>query len=186
MGKLIFGSNQSLDGWTETSTGALDWAPPDEEVFAFVTERMRSAGTYLYGRRMYETLAVWETDPALGAGSELEGAYAETWKAAEKVVYSTTLEATWTERTRLEARFDPDAVRELKATTDHDLLIGGPNLAAQAFDGGLVDECWLLVWPIVLGSGRAAALQGTSPLELELLDERRFANGVVHLHHRVR
>lgn len=182
---MVFGSNMSLDGWTETASGAFDWAPPDDEVFAFITERMRSAGTYLYGRRMYETLAVWETDPALAAASPLHAAYAEAWQAAEKVVYSTTLAAPVTARTRLERGFDPEAVRRRKASTDHDLLVGGPQLAGQAFDAGLVDECWLLVWPVVLG-GRAPALQATSRIDLELLDEHRFGNGVVHLHYRIR
>jgi dihydrofolate reductase len=183
--KLIYASNMSLDGCTEDADGAFDWAPPDDEVFAFTTELMRSAGTYLYGRRMYELMAVWETDPALAEHSDLRAEFAQVWQSPDKVVYSTTLAAVPTAQTRLEGRFDPDAVRDLKASAGHDLLVGGPHLAAQAFASGLVDECRLLVWPVVLG-GQNPALPTDLRIELELLDEHRFRNGVVHLHYRVR
>ncbi|HJR25512.1 MAG TPA: dihydrofolate reductase family protein [Acidimicrobiales bacterium] len=183
MAELIYASNMSLDGCTEDEHGAFDWAPPDDDVFAFTTEIMRSAGTYLYGRRMYETMAVWETDPSLATVSDLRRAFAEVWQAADKVVYSTTLATVPTARTRLERHFDPGAVRDLKATADEDLLVGGPHLAAEAFAAGLVDECRLLVWPVVLGGGNPA-LPTDTHLELELLDERRFDNGVVHLRYR--
>lgn len=185
MAKLIYGSNMSLDGCTEDAEGGFDWAPPDDEVFAVITGLMASAGTYLYGRRMYETLAVWETDPALGAHSDLHGAYAEVWQAADKVVYSTTLDDVATSRTRLERRFDPAAVRDLKASSGTDLLVGGPTLAAQAFAAGLVDECQLFVWPFLLGGGRPA-LPTDVHADLELEDERRIGDGVVHLRYRVR
>lgn len=185
MAKLIYASNMSLDGCTEDARGALDWAPPDDEVFASITELMGSAGTYLYGRRMYETMAVWETDPGLATRSDLTRQYADVWQAADKVVYSTTLDTVSTARTRLERRFDPAAVRDLKASAGGDLLVGGPTLAAQAFDAGLVDECRLFVWPIVLRGGKAA-LPFDSRVDLELLDEHRFGNGVVALRYRPR
>ena len=185
MAKLLYASNLSLDGWTEDRHGGFDWAPGDDEVFAFTTGIMRSAGTYLYGRRMYETMAVWETDPALAQRSALTAEFAAAWQAAGKVVYSTTLAATATAGTRLERRFDPGAVRDLKAAAVHDLLVGGPHLAAQAFEAGLVDECHLLVWPVLLG-GRNPALPAGVHADLELLDERRFANGVLALRYRLR
>jgi dihydrofolate reductase len=183
MGKLIYASNMSLDGCTEDEHGALDWAPPDDEVFASITDLMRSAGTYLYGRRMYETMAVWETDPALAQQSDLTSAFADVWQAADKVVYSTTLAAVSTDNTRLERRFDPEAVHDLKAAAGSDLLVGGPTLAAQAFKAGLVDECRLFVWPVVLGGGKPA-LSTDTRADLVLLDEHRFGNGVVHLRYR--
>jgi dihydrofolate reductase len=184
MAKLIYGSNMSLDGCTEDERGAFDWAPPDDDVFVFITGLMRSAGTYLYGRRMYETLAVWETDAALVTHSELAADYASAWQAADKVVYSSTLAAPHTANTRLERHFDPSAVRALKAAASKDLLVGGPNLASQALAAGLVDEVALFVWPVVLG-GRTPALPTDRRVDLELVDEHRFSNGVVHLRYRV-
>ena len=184
MAKLLYASNMSLDGWTEDAHGALDWAPPNDDVFAAITEVMRSAGTYLYGRRMYEAMAVWETDAALAQASELTRRFAEVWQAADKVVHSTTLGETSTARTRLERSFDPLAVRALKASATSDVLVGGPTLAAEAFRAGLVDECDLFVWPIVLG-GRKPALQAEQRFDLTLVDEHRFDNGVVHLRYRV-
>lgn len=183
MAKLIYASNMSLDGYTEDETGAFDWAAPDDEVFAFITGLMRSAGTYLYGRRMYDTMAVWETDAALATGSDLMADFANAWQAADKVVYSSTLAAVSTAKTRLERHFDAGTVNDLKAAADDDLLVGGPNLAAEAFRAGLVDECQLFVWPVVLG-GRNPALSTERRADLELLDERRFGNGVVHLRYR--
>jgi dihydrofolate reductase len=185
MAKLIYASNMSLDGCTEDAGGGFDWAAPDDEVFAFTTEIMRSARTYLYGRRMYDTMSVWETDPDLGGRSDLTRDFADVWRAADKVVYSTTLAAVPTAGTRLERRFDPEAVRDLKAAARYDLLVGGPHLAAQALAAGLVDECRLIVWPVVLGGGNPA-LPTDARIDLELLDERRFGNGVVHLHYRPR
>lgn len=184
MAKLIYASNMSLDGYTEDQRGAFDWAPPDDDVFAFITELMRSAGTYLYGRRMYETLAVWETDSTLAAQSDLMADYASAWQAAGKVVYSTTLTAPSTANTRLERHFDPRAVHALKAAARRELLVGGPNLSAQALAAGLVDELALFVWPVILG-GRNPALPVTRA-DLELIDEHRFGNGVVHLRYRLR
>jgi len=185
MAKLIYASNVSLDGCTEDARGAFDWAPPDDEVFASITDVMRSAGTYLYGRRMYDTMAVWETEPALAEQSDLTRDFAHAWQAADKVVYSTTLAAASTANTRLERHFDPGAVHDLKAAAGSDLLVGGPNLAAQAVKAGLVDEFDLFIWPVVLG-GSKPALPTDTRAELELLDERRFGNGVVNLRYRVK
>ena len=184
MATLIYASNMSLDGWTEDEHGGFNWAPPDDDVFACITELMGTAGTYLYGRRMYETLAVWETDPGLAARSPLTAEYASTWQAADKVVYSATLTEPLTSRTRLERHFDASTVRDLKAAATRDLLVGGPHLAAQALAAGLVDELVLFVWPIVLG-GRNPALGTELRAELDLIDEHRFTNGVVRLRYRV-
>ncbi len=183
MAKLIYASNVSLDGCTEDERGAFDWATPDDDVFASITDLMRSAGTYLYGRRMYDAMAVWETDAALAAQSDLMSDFANVWMAADKVVYSTTLAAVSTAKTRLERHFDHGVVHELKAATTSDLIVGGPNLAAQAFKAGLVDECHLFIWPVVLGGGKPA-LPTDTRAELALLDERRFSNGVVRLRYR--
>lgn len=185
MAKLIYASNMSLDGWTEDDRGGFDWAPPDDDVFASITELMRSASTYLYGRRMYETMAVWETDPTLAARSDLTADYATAWRAADKVVYSSTLASPSTANTRIERQFDPRGVHELKASATRDLLVGGPNLAAQALGAGLVDELQLFVWPVVLG-GRTPALPTGTRADLELLDEHRFGNGVVGLRYALR
>ncbi len=185
MAKLIYASNMSLDGCTEDGAGRFDWAAPDDEVFVCITDLMRSAGTYLYGRRMYDTMAVWETEAGLADQSDLTREFANVWQAADKVVYSTTMAAVSTADTRLERSFDPSAVHELKSAATGDLLVGGPNLAAQAMKAGLVDECHLFVWPVLLG-GRNPALQTDARADLELLDERRFSNGVVRLRYRVR
>ena len=185
MGKLIYSAIMSLDGYTEDRDGKFDWAAPDEEVHRYINDLERPAGTHLYGRRMYQTMAVWETDPSLAAESPLLRDYAELWQAADKIVYSTTLGAVVTTRTRLERHFDPEAVRQLKASAGQDLLIGGPELAAHAFRAGLVDECHLFLVPSVVGGGKPALPQH-GRLELELLAERRFGSGVVHLRYRVK
>jgi dihydrofolate reductase len=184
MATLIYVTNVSLDGCIEDAHGAFDWAPPDDDVFAAATTLLRSVGTFLYGRRLYETMAVWETNPAIAEQSDLTADFASAWRAADKVVYSTTLTAVPTATTRLEHHFDPNAVRELKAETTSDLTIGGANIAARAFEAGLVDECQLFVWPMILGGGKPAFPAGVRA-NLELLDEHRFRNGVVHLRYRV-
>ena len=155
----------------------------DDELFALYTDLLRSVGTFLYGRRLYEAMAVWETDATLAAQSDLTADFASAWQAANKVVYSTTLAAVSTADTRLERRFDPAAVQELKATANNDLTVGGANLATQAFKAGLVDECQLFNWPVVVGGGKPGLPTGMRA-DLELLDERRFGNGVVHLRYR--
>jgi dihydrofolate reductase len=183
MAKLIYISNVSLDGYIEDEHGSFNWTAPDDEVFTFITDLVRSIGTYLYGRRLYETMAVWETDPALAGQSELMGDFADVWQAAEKVVYSTTLDAVPTAKTKLERNFDHDSVRDMKASATSDLTVGGANLAAHAFRAGLVDECHLFIAPVLLGGGKPSLPSGTRA-ELELLDERRFNNGVVYLRYR--
>ena len=183
MAKLIYSAITSLDGYVADEDGNFDWAAPDEEVFTFVNDLERPIGTYLYGRRMYEVMVYWETVPTTADQSPVERDFAELWQAADKIVYSTTLESVSSARTRIERAFDPEAVRQWKATAVRDLAVGGPDLAAQAIQAGLVDECHLFLTPIVVGGGKPA-LPNNVRLKLELLDERRFGNGVVHLHYR--
>ncbi|WGL51634.1 dihydrofolate reductase family protein [Nocardioides sp. BP30] len=185
MGKLIYAANTSLDGYLEDETGAFDWSVPDEEVHAFWNEHERHIGTSLYGRRMYETMRVWERDDWLSDEPAVAREYAQIWRDTDKVVYSSTLEEVSTARTRIERRFDPEAVRRLKEESGSDLSIGGATLAVEAFRHGLVDECVLLLCPVIVGGGKPALPRGLR-LDLELLDQRRFGNGVVHLRHRVR
>jgi dihydrofolate reductase len=177
MAKLIYMAIASLDGYIEDADGRFDWAAPDEDVHAFVNDLMRPIGTHLYGRRMYEVMVAWETisDPA-----PVMQDFAQIWRAADKIVYSTTLETVSSARTRIEGEFDPEAVRQLKASVERDLVVGGPELAADAFRAGLVDEVQLFLSPIVVGGGKPGLPDGVR-LPLELLDERRFGNGVVHL-----
>ncbi len=184
MAKLIYVANVSLDGYIEDAHGGFQWTTPSDEVFTFITDLVRPVGTYLYGRRMYETMAVWETDPALAAQSELRADFAKVWQAANKSVYSTTLAGVSTANTRLERSFDPDSVREMKASAARDLTVGGPTLAAHAFNAGLVDECQLFVCPVLVGEGKAA-FPRDARIQLDLLEEHRFASGVVNLHYRV-
>ena len=183
MAKLIYSMLGSLDGYFEDADGRFDWAAPDEEVHAFVNDLERPIGTYLYGRRMYEMMAFWETAPTEGEPAAF-GDYAAIWKAAEKIVYSRTLLTPTSARTRIEREFDPDAIRELKRSSTTDLSVGGGDLAGQALRAGLVDECHLFVCPIVVGGGKRI-LPDDVRAQLELLDERRFKNGFVHLHYRV-
>jgi len=185
MARLIYSAIASLDGYVADEDGRFDWAAPDEEVHAFVNDLERPVGTYLYGRRMYGVMAFWETADTTAGDSTAVRDYAEIWRAADKIVYSRTLEAVTTARTRIERDFDPDAVRELKASADRDLTVGGPTLAAAAFRAGLVDELHLFLAPVAVGGGTRALPDGVR-LDLELVDEHRFAGGVVHVHHRVR
>src|SRR2546430_11401997 len=182
--KLMYVSNVSLDGYIEDEHGSFDWTAPDDELFAFITDLVRPVGTYLYGRRLYETMAVWEPDPTLAAQSELMADFANVWQAADKIVYSTTLDAVSTASTRLERRFDPDSVRDMKTSAAGDLTVGGATLAAYAFNAGLVDECQLFIHPVVVGEGKPA-FPRDARIQLELLEERRFANGVVNLRYRI-
>jgi len=185
MTRLIYSALMSLDGYIEDRDGKFDWAVPDEEVHRFINDLERAVGTYLYGRRMYETMMVWETDPGFAAESPLMQDFAGIWQAADKIVYSRTLKSVVTARTRIERDFDPEAIRQLKATTGHDILIGGPALAAHAFRAGLVDECHLFLAPIIVGGGKQS-LTTNIHLDLELLAERRFGNGMVHLRYLTR
>jgi dihydrofolate reductase len=182
--RLIYSAITSLDGYVADEDGKFDWAAPDEEVHRFVNDLERPVGTYLYGRRMYDVMVAWETMDTLEQPPVMQD-YAEIWQAADKVVYSRTLETVSSARTRIERDFDPEAVRQLKARTDRDISVGGPDLAAQAIEAGLVDEYHLFVTPIVVGGGNRS-LPDSVRVELELLDERRFGNGVVHLHYRTR
>lgn len=182
MARLIYSAITSLDGYIEDENGKFDWAAPDEQVHAFVNELMRPIGTHLYGRRMYETMAPWETMDTDGEPLPMQE-FAELWRAADKIVYSRTLEAASSARTRVERDFDPDTVRRLKGSAGADLLIGGPELATEGFAARLVDEVHLFLNPIVVGGGKKS-LPGKVRLPLELLDERRFDSGVVHLHYR--
>jgi dihydrofolate reductase len=185
MPNLIHSAITSLDGYVADQEGRFDWGKPDEEVHAFINDLERSVGIYLYGRRMYETMAGWESDATLAARSEPVRDFARLWQAAEKIVYSKTLAAPSTGRTRVERDFDPEAVRRMKASVATDLSVGGPDLAAHAFRAGLVDECHLFLAPIIVGGGNKS-LPDDVRLELELVAERRFGSGMVHLHYRVR
>jgi dihydrofolate reductase len=185
MAKLIYSAIASLDGDIEDNDGQFDWAVPDDEVHAFVNDLVRTIGTFLYGRRMYETMVSWETAPSLAAHSDLMRDFSQIWQAADKVVYSTKLETVPTARTSIERDFDADSVRHLKASAGSDVTVGGLGLAAHAFRAGLVDECQLFIAPVVVGGGKPW-FPGGVRLELELLDERRFGNGMVHLRYRTK
>ena len=186
MGKLIYSTISSFDGYVQDETGSFQWAAPDEEVHAFVNELERPIGTYLYGRKMYETMVFWASHPTRTTEVGQPDAstyYAEIWQAASKVVYSSTLEEVSSPGTRLERTFEPEAVRVLKAASDSDLSIGGPDLAAQAIRAGLVDEYHFLLHPILVGGGNPS-LPDHVRVPLELIDQHRFQSGVVHLHYR--
>jgi dihydrofolate reductase len=184
MAKLIYTAITSLDGYVADEQGNFDWSAPDEEVHAFVNDLERPIGTYLFGRRLYEVMVYWETADSV-ADHPVEQDYAEIWRAADKVVYSKTLETVSSVKTRIARDFDPEAVRRMKASTERDISVGGADLAGQAIKAGLVDELQLFVNPIVVGGGKPS-LPDDVRLELELLDERRFAGGVVYLRYRTR
>jgi dihydrofolate reductase len=179
LAKLIYSAIASLDGYVEDEHGRFEWAAPDEEVHAFVNDLERTIGTYLYGRRMYETMLFWETVSSSDQSAVVRD-YAEIWRAAEKIVYSRTLGTASSARTRFERDFDPGAVRELKQASGRDISVGGAELAGKALAAGLVDECHLFLVPILVGGGKRA-LPDKVLLRLELLDERRFKGGVVYL-----
>ena len=184
MASLLYAAIVSLDGYVADDDGNFDWAVPDEEVHTFMNDLVRPVGTYLYGRRMYETMSGWETEPKFADQSRVARDFADIWCAADKVVYSSTLKRPSTTRTRIERDFDVDSVRQMKSSA-RDLAVGGPNLAAHAFTAGLVDECHLFIAPVVIGGGNRALPQHQR-LNLELLEERRFGNGMVHLRYRTR
>jgi dihydrofolate reductase len=184
MAKLIYSAITSLDGYVADEDGNFDWAEPDEEMHTFVNELERPVGTYLYGRRIYDVMVAWETMDLSDQPPFIRD-YAEIWRAADKIVYSRTLETVSSTRTRLERDFDPESIRRMKALAEPDISVGGPDLAAQVIEAGLVDECHLFLTPIVVGGGKRS-LPNNVRLKLELLDERRFGNGVVHLHYRSR
>ena len=184
MSRLIYSAISSLDGYIEDSDGRFDWCAPDEEVLSFINELERPIGTYLYGRRLYETMVFWETADATRDLSDGEEEFGAIWRAADKVVYSTTLAAPSSDRTRVERAFDPDAVRRLKEASPTDITVGGADLARHALAAALVDECQLFLSPVVVGGGKPA-LPSHQRIALELVDERRFSGGVVYLHYRL-
>ncbi len=184
MSRLIYTTNVSLDGFIEDESGRFDWTAPDEEYHKHINDREREVGTYLYGRRIYETMAVWETDPSLAAQSPILADYARIWQAADKIVYSSTLQSPFTARTSIEPRFEPEAVRRLVESSARDVSVAGAELAAQAFKAGLVDEMRLYVDTSPRRRRQARPPAGRV-LRLDLLDEHRFASGVVHLRYRV-
>ena len=181
--KLIYSAITSLDGYVADVNGNFDWAAPDEELHTFVNDLERPVGTYLYGRRMYEVMVYWEAEPPADQPQFVRD-FAEIWRSADKIVYSKTLQTVSSARTRIERDFDPESVRQMKATAGRDLTVGGPDLADQAIRAGLVDEFQLFVAPVVIGGGKQS-LRNDVRLGLELVDERRFASGVVHLRYRI-
>ncbi len=185
MARLIYSAFMSLDGYIADEGGNFDWAEPDEEVHTFVNDLERSVGSYLYGRRMYEVMTYWETAHTLADEPPVIRDFAAIWQAADKIVYSTTLETVASAKTRIARDFAPEAVRQMKAEAAQDITVGGADLAGQALKAGLVDECHLFVAPIVVGGGKPA-LPANLRLPLELLDERRFGNGMVYLRYRTR
>jgi dihydrofolate reductase len=184
MAKLIYSAITSLDGYVADEDSNFDWAAPDEEVHSFVNDLERPVDTYLYGRRIYEVMVYWETAPLPDQPPFIQD-FAEIWQAADKIVYSKTLETVASARTRIERNFDPEAVRQMKASAERDITVGGPDLAAQAIKAGLVDEYHLFLTPVVVGGGKQS-LPDNVRLTLELVDERRFGNGMVHLHYRTK
>ena len=185
MGNLIYATNTSLDGFTEDATGSFDWGEPDDAVHEFYNDMMRGIGTQLLGRRMYETMAVWETEPEFFEESVILADFAAAWQDSDKIVYSTTLTDPVTTRTRIARTFDADEVRALKEATSAELLVSGPELAAHALRAGVVDEIRVVLSPVSVGAGKPA-LPTDLRLDLELIDERRFGNGAVHVAYRVR
>jgi dihydrofolate reductase len=183
--RLVYSAIASLDGYVADADGTFDWSAPDEEVHAFVNDLERPIGTYLYGRRMYEVMTAWETMETGPEQSPAMRDFAAIWRAADKIVFSRGLAAASTARTHIERAFDPASIEALKASASRDISVGGPGLAAHALAAGIVDECHLLLVPMVVGGG-TRALPDDLRLRLELLDERRFANGTVHLHYATR
>jgi len=183
MAKLIYAAISSLDGYADRE-GNFDWSEPSEEVHRFVNDLERDIGTYLYGRRMYEVMRYWETVSSGNGEPSAQQEFATMWQAADKIIYSRSLENVSTARTRLVREFDPGAIQQMKANASRDIAVSGPTIAGQALRLGLVDECHLFLSPIVVGGG-TPALPDNVRVQLELLDERRFDNGVVYLHYRV-
>jgi dihydrofolate reductase len=185
MAKLIYSAIASADGYVEDAAGRFEWAAPDEEVLRFVNDLERPVGTYLYGRRMYETMVYWETDHTMLGQPPADRDFASIWRAAEKIVFSKTLESVSSAKTRIERDFDPGLVRRLKSASGHDITVGGADLAGQALKAGLVDELQLLLVPAVVGGGKRALPDGVRS-DLELLGTRRFAGGAVYLCYRLK
>jgi dihydrofolate reductase len=183
MGKLIYSTTASADGYIEDAGGSFDWTAPDDEVFRFVIDLLRPVGTYLFGRRLYETMLYWETARTLPDQPPLAQEFAAIWEAADKIVFSATLGSVSSPRTRIERKFDPGLVAQLKSAAGHDMVVGGADLAGQAIKAGLVDELRLFLVPVIVGGGKRALPDGARS-DLELLDTRRFAGGAVYLRYR--
>jgi dihydrofolate reductase len=183
MAKLIYSAICSLDGYVADEDGDFSWATPDDELHSFVNDLERPIGTYLYGRRMYETMVFWETAEVPPDQCDPASEYVDIWQAAEKVVFSRTLDEVSSKKTRLEREFDPEAIRRLVTEAERDISIGGPELAGEAIRAGLVDDYHLFISPIVVGGGNPS-LPNDARVELELVDQRRFGSGVIHLHYR--
>src|SRR5436190_5013898 len=186
MARLIYSVIASLDGYVADDDGRFDWADPDADVHASVNDLERPVGTYLYGRRMYETMVFWESPPDLAEQPSFVQDFAKIWRSADKIVYSNTLQAVTSAKTRIERNFDAEAVRQMKGAAGRDLTVGGPELAAQAIEAGLVDEYRLFLVPVVVGGGKRSLPDNSVRVNLELLDERRFRNGTVYLRYRIR
>ena len=184
MARLLYVTNMSLDGYIEDENGSIDFSAPSDDFFEFVTDLVRPVGTYLYGRRLYESMAVWETEPDLASQSTRMGDFANVWQMADKVVYSTTLTSVWTSNTRLQTSFEPSAVQVLKDSAKDDLTIGGAEIASQAFGADLVDDCHLFVHPMIVGGGKRAFPTNIRS-RFQLRANHRFSSGAVHLHYRV-
>lgn len=185
MAKLTYINNMSLDGYVEDQHGAYDFGPMTDDVFTTYIDLLRSVGTFVYGRRLYETMAPWETTPTLAAQSALTAEFSDVWKAARKIVYSTSLATATTANTRIERNFDAATVQHLKANASRDLTVGGADLASQALNAGLLDECILFVWPMSVGGGKPA-LPANTRHSLDLLEEQRFSNGTLLLRYQPR
>jgi dihydrofolate reductase len=183
MGKLIYSTTASADGYIEDAGGSFDWTAPDDEVFRFVSDLLRPVGTYLFGRRLYETMLYWETALTMPDQPPLAREFADIWQAADKIVFSATLGSVSSARTRVERKFDPELIAQLKSATGHDMVVGGADLAGQAIKAGLVDELRLFLVPVIVGGGKRALPDGARS-DLELLDTRRFAGGAVYLSYR--
>lgn len=184
MAKLVYIVNLSLDGYISDATGSLDWTTPSDEMLEFINDLVRPVGTYLYGRRMYEAMVYWETAHTLVDAPAVEKDFTHIWQGADKIVFSTTLDAPSSARTEIERQLDPALVRQLKQSSEQDLTVGGPDLAAQMLQAGLVDELQLFVAPILLGGGTRAFPDGLLQ-SLELMGEHRFESGTTYLNYRV-
>ncbi len=185
MAKLIYLLLMSLDGYIEDTEGNFGWAAPDEQVHTYINELASPIGTYLYGRRMYETMVYWETAHTIPAQPQFVLDWARQWQSAQKIVYTTTLAEPHSARTKIERAFDPDAVRQLKATSAHDIGIAGPEIAVHALRAGLVDEFQMIVFPVIVGGGKRFFPDNVG-LALDLLENHHVSNGVVALRYAVR
>jgi dihydrofolate reductase len=185
MARLVYAVLASLDGYVADEAGNFDWAAPGEDVHRFINELERSVGTYLFGRRLYEIMAVWQDFPDIEQEPEVIGEYAAIWQSADKIVYSETLAAVTTPKTRLDRSFDPQSVRAMVTDQEQDVSIGGPTLASHALRAGIVDDIHLFIVPHIVGGGTPCWPAGL-PLQLDLAEQERFSDGTVYLHYTTR